>query len=181
MSLQEYKLQEYKMHREEEKDAIAEAAFKGSSDGLNLDAGSPIGRLIVRVRRRATVITNSLNSILTLADAPGVSVVVLARELRALNQATPESTAMANLRVLRADRAVLGGTTTHPDCRLAAPAVAHALLGDRSKLARARALYWTALDCPWALVTDPAVRQRFADLTASMVVAAPRAALAGRA
>lgn len=193
----ERSLQERELHREEEKEAIAETAqsMVGDGDVVILDAGSTIGRLAARLKHRdgITVITNSLNSLLVLADAPGVSVVVLGGEFRAINEATLGSMAESNLATMYADRAVLSGTAVHPEHGLAAPTMAHAhlktvmmrhardvvVLADHTKLLAQPAHHWTPLDRPWTLVTDAgagaAVRRRFAALPAATVVVAPSA------
>lgn len=79
-------------HRRAEKEAIAAAAegLVVEGDVLILDAGSTIGRLASRLKYREglTVITNGLNTLAMLADAPAVSVIVLGGELRTLSEAT---------------------------------------------------------------------------------------------
>jgi DeoR family transcriptional regulator, fructose operon transcriptional repressor len=168
----ERSLDEREQHRRAEKEAIAATAEAMVADGdvLILDAGSTIGRLAARLKHREglTVITNGLNSLMTLADAAGVFVIVLGGELRALNQATLGPMAEAALRRIRANRAFISGSALHPEHGLAAPTLAHAhlktvmiehadevvVLADHSKLGEAPAQFWTPLDRPWTLVTD---------------------------
>lgn len=193
----ERSLDERERHRQAEKEAIAAAAEAMVADGevLILDAGSTIGRLAARLtfREGLTVITNGLNTLVTLAHAPAVAVIVLGGTLRALNQATLGPMAVEALRRVRADRVFISGSAVHPAHGVAAPTLAHAylktamieqarevvVLADHSKLDAAPAQFWTPLEPPWTLVTDSGVdaqrRRRFEALPEAMVVVAPRA------
>jgi DeoR family transcriptional regulator, fructose operon transcriptional repressor len=169
----ERSLGERERHRRAEKEAIAAtaAAMVGDGDVVILDAGSTIERLASRLKFRdgLTVVTNGLNSLVTLADAPAVSVIVLGGALRAINQATMGSMTETALRRVRADRAFISGVAVHARYGVAAPTLAHAhlktvmieqardvvVLADHTKLGQAPARFWTPLDRPWTLVTDP--------------------------
>jgi DeoR family transcriptional regulator, fructose operon transcriptional repressor len=191
----ERSLDERERHRRAEKEAIAAAAEAMVGDGevLILDAGSTIGRLAARLtfREGLTVITNGLNSLMTLAHAPAVSVIVLGGTLRALNQATLGPMTVEALRRVRADRVFISGSAVHPEHGVAAPTLAHAylktvmieharevvVLADHSKLGAAPSQFWTPLERPWTLVTDPGadaqVRLRFQAVPDATVVVAP--------
>lgn len=191
----ERSLDERERHRQAEKESIAAAAdaMVGDGDVLILDAGSTIGRLAARLtfREGLTVITNGLNTLVTLAHAPAVSVIVLGGTLRALNQATLGPMAEDALRRVRADRAFISGSAVHHLHGVAAPTLAHAhlktvmieqarevvVLADHSKLDESPSQFWTPLERPWTLVTDAGadaqIRRRFEASAGARVVVAP--------
>jgi DeoR/GlpR family transcriptional regulator of sugar metabolism len=187
-------LQEREAGQSAEKDAIAAWAADAVHPGESviLDAGSTIGRLaaLLRAREHLRLITNSVNTLVTLADSDQHEVVFLGGQLRVLNQATSGSMAEANLRMLTADRAFVSGPAVHARFGVSAPQSAHAylksvmaeragelyVLADSSKLGLDPGDYWTPLTRPWTLVTDagadPADVHEFAALPDVTVVIA---------
>jgi DeoR/GlpR family transcriptional regulator of sugar metabolism len=165
-------LQERETSQAAEKDAIAARAAElvHPGESVILEAGSTIGRLagILRGRAGLRLITNSVNTLATLADAEQHEVIFLGGRVRVLNQATSGSMTEANLRTLTADRAFLSGPAVHARFGLAAPLAANAylkavmaerahelyVLADSSKLGLDTGDFWTPLDRPWTLVTD---------------------------
>jgi DeoR/GlpR family transcriptional regulator of sugar metabolism len=159
------------VHRAD-KDAIARraAALVGRGDVLLLDAGTTVGRLAWHLRQRdgITVVTNGLSTLLALADAPGVEVIVLGGRLRRPNEAFLGPEVDLALRRYRPDLAFLGADGVEPTRGLNCPSPEQAsvkelmaaaarqawVLADHSKLTTEPFAYWAAMPAGTGLVTD---------------------------
>ncbi len=155
-----------------EKDAIGywAASQVGEGETVMLDAGTTVGRTAHHLRRRSslTVITNGLTSIIELADANDIEVVVLGGTLRHISHGFVGPLTDMNLKRLTADRAFLGadGLTadrgiceasaiqTHAKELMAARANRVYVLADSSKIGHRPFNAWAPLEGPWTLVTD---------------------------
>lgn len=95
-----------------EKDAIGRWAAAQVRDGeaVMLDAGTTVGRLAHHLRGRAglTVITNGLTSLVELADAEEINLMVLGGTLRHISHGLVGPVTDMNLARFSADRVVLG-------------------------------------------------------------------------
>jgi DeoR/GlpR family transcriptional regulator of sugar metabolism len=155
-----------------EKDAIGRWAASQVADGetVMLDAGTTVGRTAHHLRGRdgLTVITNGLTSIMELADADDIEVVVLGGTLRHISHGLVGPLTDMNLTRLTADRVFLGadGLTADRGICEASPVQTHAkelmadradhiyVLADSSKIGRRPFSAWAPLAAPWTLVTD---------------------------
>jgi DeoR/GlpR family transcriptional regulator of sugar metabolism len=155
-----------------EKDAIGYWAASQVTEGetVMLDAGTTVGRTAHHLRGRGglTVITNGLTSIMELADADDIEVVVLGGTLRHISHGLVGPLTDMNLTRLTADRLFLGADGLTADrgiCEaspvqtrvkelMAACADSVYVLADSSKIGRRPFSAWAPLDPPWTLVTD---------------------------
>jgi DeoR/GlpR family transcriptional regulator of sugar metabolism len=155
-----------------QKDAIGglAATLVADAETIILDAGTTTGWLAwhLRDRRGLRVITNGVNTLLTLHEAADIEVVVLGGELRHINQAICGSMAEENLRQVSADKAFLGadGVTAHRGIssrnmalnylkkRMVEQADELFVLADHSKLGSRPFPFWTEFDRPYTLITD---------------------------
>lgn len=158
-------------HRQE-KDAIGRCAagMVDPGDVLLLDAGTTVGRLAWHLRDRddITVITNGLPTLLALADAPGVEVIVLGGRLRRPNEAFLGPEVEHALRRYHPDLAFLGVDGIAPDRGLNCPSPEQAclkevmsvtarntwVLADHSKLGAEPFPYWATMPAGMGLITD---------------------------
>lgn len=154
------------------KDAIgrAAAALVNPGETVLVDAGTTAGRLAYHLRgmRDLTVITNGLTAVNMLADADGITVLVLGGELRHISQGIIGPFADVMLQHFTATRAFLGADGVVPgrgiceaepaQCalkeRMARNAEEVYVLTDATKLGRAPFHSWAPLDLPWTLITD---------------------------
>jgi DeoR/GlpR family transcriptional regulator of sugar metabolism len=155
-----------------QKDAIGSWAAAQVSDGetIMLDAGTTVGRAAHHLRGRAgiTVITNGLTSIVELADADDIEVIVLGGSLRHISHGLVGPVTDMNLARFSADKAFLGadGLTAERGICEASPVqtrtkelmAAHStqiyVLADSSKIGCAPFMAWAPIERPWTLVTD---------------------------
>jgi DeoR/GlpR family transcriptional regulator of sugar metabolism len=160
-----------------EKDAIGSWAAGQIQDGetVMLDAGTTAGQVAHHLRHRAgiTVITNGLTSILELAAADTVEVVVLGGSLRHISQGLVGPLADLAVSRLTADRVFLGAdgivadrgiceaniVQTRTKENMAARGRKVYVLADSSKIGRAPFDAWAPLDHPYTLVTDDGVSE----------------------
>lgn len=156
-----------------EKDLIGKAAAEmvGPGDVVLLDAGSTIGRLAWHLRQRdgVTVVTNGLSALLSLADAPGIEVILLGGRLRRPNEAFLGPEIEHALRRFCPDMAFLGADGLEPgrgiNCPspeqaavkelMAASARASWVVADHWKLTAEPFAYWAVMPPGTGLVTDP--------------------------
>lgn len=153
------------------KRAIARAALDLVQDGdtLILDAGSTVaafGQLLTR--RRLRIITNNLALLPFLAEAPGLDLVVLGGTLRATSMSTVGPLALEAMRLMTADRAILGADGVVAGRGLCEASLDQVtlktlmmrqareviVLADADKLGRAEQTAWAPLPRDWTLVTD---------------------------
>jgi DeoR/GlpR family transcriptional regulator of sugar metabolism len=155
-----------------QKDAIGSWAAAQVSDGetVMLDAGTTVGRAAHHLRGRAaiTVITNGLTSIIELADADDIEVIVLGGALRHISHGLVGPVTDMNLARFSADRVFLGAdglTAERGICEaspvqtrtkelMAARAAQIYVLADSTKVGCAPFMAWAPLERPWTLVTD---------------------------
>jgi DeoR/GlpR family transcriptional regulator of sugar metabolism len=155
-----------------EKDAIGAWAAAQVADGetVMLDAGTTVGRAAHHLRGRAgiTVITNGLTSLIELADADDIEVIVLGGSLRHISHGLVGPVTDMNLARFSADRVFLGADGLTADggiCEaspvqtrtkevMAAQAGQIYVLADSTKVGCAPFRAWAPLDRPWTLVTD---------------------------
>jgi DeoR/GlpR family transcriptional regulator of sugar metabolism len=172
----ELPLRDKERGRRLEKDAIARAAAALVEDGdtVLLDAGTTTGRLAWHLRRRSdlTVIVAGLNALVTLAESPGIELIVLGGQVRHPSEGITGPFAEEQLRRLGPDTVFLGtdGLTVDGLC---APSAEQAhlkhlmlhrgreayVLADSAKLGSAPFAYWTPLDRDHAVVTDAGARE----------------------
>jgi DeoR/GlpR family transcriptional regulator of sugar metabolism len=150
--------------------AALAASLVADAETVILDAGTTTGWLAWHLRDRSglRVITNGVNTLLTLHEASDIEVVVLGGELRHTNQAICGSMAEENLRHVSADKAFLGadGVTAQRGIssrnmalnylkkRMLERADEIFVLADHSKLGSRPFPFWTELDRPYTLITD---------------------------
>jgi DeoR/GlpR family transcriptional regulator of sugar metabolism len=155
-----------------QKDAIGRWAAGQVADGetVLLDAGTTVARAARHLRDRAglTVITNGLTSIMELAGADDVEVVVLGGSLRHISHGLVGPITDMNLQRLSAHRVFLGadGLTADRGICEASPVQTRTkevmagqgghvyVLADSTKIGAAPFTAWAPLDRPWTLVTD---------------------------
>jgi DeoR/GlpR family transcriptional regulator of sugar metabolism len=155
-----------------QKDAIGRWAAGQVADGetVLLDAGTTVARLARHLRDRAglTVITNGLTSIVELADADDVEVVVLGGSLRHISHGLVGPITDLTLQRLSAHRVFLGadGLTADRGLCEASPVQTRTkeimaarggdlyVLADSTKIGAAPFTAWAPLNRPWTLVTD---------------------------
>jgi DeoR/GlpR family transcriptional regulator of sugar metabolism len=157
------------------KDAIGSwaAGQIQDSETVMLDAGTTAGQVARHLRHRTgiTVVTNGLTSILELATADAVEVLVLGGSLRHISQGLVGPLADLTVSRLTADRVFLGAdgivadrgiceasiVQTHTKENMAARGRHVYVLADSSKIGRAPFDAWAPLDYPYTLVTDDGV------------------------
>ncbi|MGH3504849.1 MAG: DeoR/GlpR family DNA-binding transcription regulator [Nocardioidaceae bacterium] len=155
-----------------EKDAIGCWAAGQIQEGetVMLDAGTTTGRLAhhLRDRESLTVITNGLTSVLELAAADGVDVIVLGGSLRHISQGLVGPLTDLMLTRLTADRVFLGADSLVAGRGICEASVVQTrtkeqmaergrhlyVLVDSSKLGRSPFDAWAPLQRPYTLVTD---------------------------
>jgi DeoR/GlpR family transcriptional regulator of sugar metabolism len=155
-----------------QKDAIGRWAAGQVADGetVMLDAGTTVARVARHLRGRAglTVITNGLTSIMELADADDLEVIVLGGSLRHISHGLVGPITDLNLQRLSAHRVFLGadGLTADRGICEASPVQTRTkeimaaqgghlyVLADSTKVGAAPFTAWAPLDRPWTLVTD---------------------------
>ncbi|MBO0876230.1 MAG: DeoR/GlpR transcriptional regulator [Pseudonocardia sp.] len=168
-----------------QKDAIAEHAASLVEDGdvLVLDAGTTTGRLAHHLRDRAglTVLTNGINTLVTLSQSENITLITLGGQLRHLSQALVGPLAEETLRHVVADKVFLGADGFLPERGLSCPTLEQAslkalmasrarevyVLADHSKLGAAPFPFYAPLTGATTLVTD-------AEATPAQVAAAER-------
>ncbi len=155
-----------------QKDAIGSWAAAQVADGdtVMLDAGTTVGRAAHHLRCRAgiTVITNGLTSIIEMADADDIEVIVLGGSLRHISHGVVGPITDMNLARFSADKAFLGAdglTAERGICEaspvqtrtkelMAAQAAQIYVLVDSTKIGCAPFMAWAPIERPWTLVTD---------------------------
>lgn len=158
-----------------EKDAIGSWAAGQIRDGetVMLDAGTTAGHVAHHVRRREdiTVITNGLTSILELAAADNIEVLVLGGSLRHISQGLVGPLADLTVSRLSADRVFLGADGIVADRGICEASIVQTrtkenmaargrhvyVLADSSKIGRSPFDAWAPLERPYTLVTDDGV------------------------
>lgn len=171
-ALVEPNLREKEQHLRSEKRAIAEvaAALVADGDTVLLDAGSTVGYVAdqLRVRQNLTIVTNGLNSLITLRDVQGINLFALGGQVRTVSQATVGSIAEDVLRRFHVDKAFLGADGVDPELGISCPSVEQAylkglmaqrasevyVLADHSKLRRRPFPNWATVERPYTLITD---------------------------
>jgi DeoR/GlpR family transcriptional regulator of sugar metabolism len=156
-----------------EKDMIGRTAagMVERGDVLLLDAGTTVGRVAWHLRQRdgITVVTNGLSALLTLADAPGVEVIVLGGRLRRPNEALLGPEVERTLGRYRPDLAFLGADGLDPSHGINCPSPEQAVLkelmaataretwvvADHGKLSAEPFAYWAVMPPGTGLITDP--------------------------
>lgn len=162
-----------------EKDVIARYAASLIADGdvLVLDAGTTTGRLAHYLRDRAglTVLTNGINTLVTLSHSDGNTLITLGGQLRHTSQAMVGPLAEEALRHVVADKVFLGADGVLAERGLSCPTLEQAslktlmasrarevyVLADHSKLGAAPFPFFAPLASPTTVVTDawaPAAR-----------------------
>jgi DeoR family transcriptional regulator, fructose operon transcriptional repressor len=162
-----------------EKDVIARYAASLVADGdvLVLDAGTTTGRLAHYLRDRAglTVLTNGINTLVTLSHSDGITLITLGGQLRHTSQAMVGPLAEEALRHVVADKVFLGSDGVLAERGLSCPTLEQAslktlmasrarevyVLADHSKLGAAPFPFFAPLASPTTVVTDawaPAAR-----------------------
>jgi DeoR family fructose operon transcriptional repressor len=154
------------------KDEIAAHAASLVADGdvLVLDAGTTTGRLAHHLRERSglTVLSNGVNTLLTLRDCDAIELIVLGGRLRHTSQALLGPLAEDTLRHVFAGKAFLGADGVDPVRGLSCPTLEQAslktlmaarsrevyVLADHSKLGEAPFAYFAALPSPVTVITD---------------------------
>jgi DeoR/GlpR family transcriptional regulator of sugar metabolism len=168
-----------------QKDAIGRWAAAQVADGetVMLDAGTTVARAAHHLRGRAglTVVTNGLTSIMELADADDIEVVVLGGSLRHISHGLVGPITDMTLQRLSAHRVFLGADGLTADrgiCEassvqtrtkeiMAARGGHIYVLADGTKIGAAPFTAWAPLDRPWTLVTDAgATEERLAPFRA---------------
>jgi DeoR/GlpR family transcriptional regulator of sugar metabolism len=155
-----------------EKDAIAAtaASLVAQGDVLVLDAGTTTGQLAWHLRGRVglTVLTNGINTLITLRDRADVTLITLGGQLRHPSQALIGPLAEETLRHVYADKVFLGADGVVADRGLSCPSLEQAslkalmasrarevyVLVDRSKLGVAPFPFFAPLPGPVTLITD---------------------------
>jgi DeoR family fructose operon transcriptional repressor len=155
-----------------EKDAIGKfaASLVRHGDVVLLDAGTTVGRLAWHLRQcdGITIITNGMSSLLALADAPGVDLVLLGGRLRRPNEAFLGPDAERTLRRYQPDVAFLGVDGLDPVRGLNCPSPEQAsikelmvegarqswVLTDHWKIPSAPFSYWAVMPQHTGLITD---------------------------
>ncbi|HEV7931763.1 MAG TPA: DeoR/GlpR family DNA-binding transcription regulator [Actinomadura sp.] len=177
----ELPLRDKERGRRAEKDAIARTAAElvQAGETVLLDAGTTTGRLAWHLRDRTdlTVVVAGLNALLTLAERPGIELVVLGGRVRHPSEGIAGPFAQEQLRWIGPDRVFLGadGLTANGLCT-PSPEQAHLkhtmlhrgrhayVLADSAKLGTAPFAYWTPLDRDHCVITDAGAGE--ADLAA---------------
>lgn len=166
--------QKERSHREEKHAIAAEAAdLVEAGDVLVLDAGTTTGRLAWHLRHRSglTVITNGTNSLVTLAEADGLEVIVLGGRLRHSTQGMVGPMAEEALRYVLADKVFLGADGVAAGRGLSCPTLEQAalkrlmasrgrkvfVLADHFKIGQGPFAYWTPFDQRVTVITDEGV------------------------
>ncbi|MBV8619483.1 MAG: DeoR/GlpR transcriptional regulator [Curvibacter sp.] len=177
------------------KEAIARAAAEQVRAGetLLLDGGTTTAVLAQHLRGRQDlrVITNSLQVWTTLANEPGIELIILGGHVRSVSWATSGPLGEWSLRRLSADRVFLGADgvvagrglceASLEQIQLKELMMAQAgqvhIVVDSSKLGRSAQQAWAPLDRPWMLITDSeadeAQLEPFRQLREVEVVVAP--------
>lgn len=154
------------------KDAIGKAAARRVHDGdtIIVDAGSTTTRLTKHLAecQGITVITNGVGVITSLLDRSAIEVIVLGGRLRGINETITGPEAEEMLRHVYAATAFMGtdaidetlglASRTMPQSRLKSLMMRRAaevvVLADSTKLRGGPLNFWSALECPWRLITD---------------------------
>jgi DeoR family fructose operon transcriptional repressor len=154
------------------KDAIAAhaASLVSAGDVLILDAGTTTGRLALHLRERAglTVLTNGVNTLLTLREREGIELIALGGRLRHTSQAFLGPLAENTLRHVVADKVFLGADGIVAGRGISCPTLEQAslkalmaaqarevyVLADHAKLGAAPFPYFAPLATPVTLITD---------------------------
>ncbi|GAA5174069.1 DeoR/GlpR family DNA-binding transcription regulator [Pseudonocardia eucalypti] len=157
---------------EAEKDAIARCAAAEVRDGevLILDAGTTTGRLAHHLAERdgLTVLTNGINTLVTLSHRPSITLITLGGQLRHTSQALVGPLAEETLRHVVADRVFLGADGVLAERGLSCPTLEQAslkalmasraravyVLADHTKLGAAPFPFFAPLTTPATLITD---------------------------
>lgn len=168
-----------------QKDAIAAHAASLVADGdvLVLDAGTTTGRLAHHLRHRTglTVLTNGINTLVTLSQSEHITLITLGGQLRHPSQALVGPLAEEALRHVVADKVFLGADGFLPERGLSCPTLEQAslkalmasrarevyVLADHGKLGAAPFPFFAPLTAPTTLVTD-------AEATPAQIAAAER-------
>jgi DeoR/GlpR family transcriptional regulator of sugar metabolism len=168
-------LQERAMRARRQKDAIGRwaAAQVGDGEMVILDAGTTTGRAAhhLRDRQRLTVVTNGITTLIELAQASRVEVIVLGGTFRRMGQGFVGPLTELTLNRLSADKVFLGAdglvaargicetSPVQTRCKelMAERARRVFVLADSSKIGRAPFDAWAPLDRPYTLVTDSGV------------------------
>lgn len=155
-----------------QKDAIGHwaAAQVRQGETVILDAGTTVGSMARQLRGRGclTVITNGLTSIIELADAEDIEVVVLGGTLRHISHSLVGPITDMCMARFSADRVFLGADGLTADrgiCEakliqtrtkelMAAQGGEVYVLADSTKIGRAPFNAWAPLERSWTLVTD---------------------------
>jgi DeoR family fructose operon transcriptional repressor len=169
---QELNLTQRKQRFKARKEAIARAAVAQIHPGetIILDSGTTTAALaqLLCGRQNLRVITNSMQVWLTLAHEPGIELIVLGGQVRAVSWATVGPLSNQVMRKLSADRVFLGADgivagrgiceASHEQIELKELMMAQSdhvhVLVDSSKLGRAAQQAWAPLERPWTLFTD---------------------------
>lgn len=162
-------------HARRQKDAIGRwaAAQVGDGETIILDAGTTTGRAAhhLRDRQRLTVVTNGITTLIELAQASQVEVIMLGGALRRAGQGFVGPLTELTLNRLSADKVFLGadGLVGPRGICEASPLLARCkelmaerarhvfVLADASKIGQARFDAWAPLEHPYTLVTDSGV------------------------
>jgi DeoR/GlpR family transcriptional regulator of sugar metabolism len=167
----ELSLQEKESLNPARKLAIARRALSHVKDGdaAILDAGTTVGRLatLLDSRQDLTIVTNGISTLLALAGAEGVELILLGGRLRHISQAFLGPLAEGTLERLTADVAFLGAngvgrfgvccpTDKHASLKslMAKRASRVFVLADGSKLGQAPHQHWMPVQQEWCLITD---------------------------
>jgi DeoR family fructose operon transcriptional repressor len=155
-----------------EKDAIARRAASLVADGdvLVLDAGTTTGRLAHYLPCRAglTVLTNGINTLVTLSHSEGITLITLGGQLRHTSQAMVGPLAEEALRHVVADKVFLGADGVLAERGLSCPTLEQAslktlmasrarevyVLADHTKLGVAPFPFFAPLTSPATVITD---------------------------
>jgi DeoR/GlpR family transcriptional regulator of sugar metabolism len=158
-----------------QKDAIGRwaAAQVGDGETIILDAGTTTGRVAnhLRDRQRLTVVTNGITTLIELAQASLVEVIMLGGTFRRACQGFVGPLTELTLNRLSADKAFLGadGLVGSRGICEASPVLTRCkelmaerarqvfVLADASKIGQAPYDAWAPLDHPYTLVTDSGV------------------------
>jgi len=153
------------------KRAIAKSAVEQLRDDeiIILDGGSTVAAMGMLLReRRLTVITNNMEIAAVLADAPGISLVLLGGTVRPISLSTYGPLAEDTLRGLTAaklfvsadglvvQRGLCEATIEQISLKrlMMQQAQETFVLADSSKLGCASQAVWAQLQTPWTLITD---------------------------
>jgi DeoR/GlpR family transcriptional regulator of sugar metabolism len=163
------------MRARRQKDAIGRwaAAQVGDRETVILDAGTTTGRVAfhLRGRQRLTVVTNGITTLIELAQAAQVEVVMLGGTFQRMGQCFAGPLTELTLNRLSADKVFLGAdglvgsrgicdaSPVQTRCKelMAERARRVFVLADSSKIGRAPFDAWAPLEYPYTLVTDSGV------------------------